>query len=114
MTYPHEGVPHPLPVDPAAVQADDAMLDALHLAGVVGSEDQLVVMFAAWRDEVESEPAVRIHDADLVFATEMRAFFLPRERKRALTCITSPVLAVTAMVGVQVFLRALGRVQRGR
>lgn len=64
------GFPHgdrdEMPVDLAAVQADDALLDMIGRAGCAPSEvdDELTRVLAAWRSEVHAEPISELVDTD--------------------------------------------------
>ena len=60
------GDPHEMPVDLAAVQADDALLDLIGRAGHTPSDtdDELTRVLAAWRREVHTEPFAELVDTN--------------------------------------------------
>ncbi len=57
-----------LPADLAAVRADDALLDELGIDPTSKGDAWLVQVLAAWRDEVDSEPAPQLVDVDTALA----------------------------------------------
>jgi len=63
-----------LPADLAAVQADDALLDALRGPNPSPKGDAwLMKALTAWRDEVDTEPLPRLVDVDTALAVVARA-----------------------------------------
>jgi hypothetical protein len=64
-----------LPADLAAVQADDALLDALRgpNPSPEGSDARLTQVLMAWRDEVDTEPVIQLVDTDTALAVVARA-----------------------------------------
>lgn len=70
-----------LPLDLAAVKADDALLDAAGNPHPTAEDpDALAQMLAAWRREIDSEPVTRIMDTDTVLSVVARARGLPRRQ----------------------------------
>jgi len=56
-----------LPADLAAVQADDALLDALY-SGTAPSDADVARVLLAWRRDVDAEPIPRRMDVDTALA----------------------------------------------
>ena len=98
-----------LPADLAAVQADDALLDAL--GGLnpspEGSDARLAQVLMAWRREVDSEPITRVMDTDTALAVVARARRPERRRSSGLVSVAAAaaVLAI-AFSGVGLGARA--------
>ncbi|MDQ2789418.1 MAG: anti-sigma-D factor RsdA, partial [Actinomycetota bacterium] len=76
------GDPHELPVDLAAVQADDALLDLISRPGYRPSDepDELMRVLAGWRQEIDSEPFRELVDTDTAMAV-IRAARRPVRRR---------------------------------
>ncbi|MDQ2880225.1 MAG: anti-sigma-D factor RsdA [Actinomycetota bacterium] len=79
------GDPHELPVDLAAVQADDALLDLISQPGYRPSDehdehDELTRVLAGWRQEIDAEPFSELVDTDTAMAV-IRAARRPVPRR---------------------------------
>jgi uncharacterized membrane protein YgcG len=69
------------PVDLAAMQADDTLLDILGSGGTLGdASDELTRVLAAWRREVDAEPVGELVDTDTALAV-IRAARQPGPRR---------------------------------
>lgn len=79
--YPN-GDPYEMPVDLAAVQADDALLDMIG-AGHASSDadDELTRVLAAWRQEVYAEPVRELVDTSTALAAIRAAARQPARRR---------------------------------
>lgn len=97
-----------MPADLVAVQADDAMLDALRL-GVIAGDDPVVGALIGWRGEVDSEPMHPLLDTDTAQAIILRVRRSPRRRSCMMGLV---ILGGVITLGVLVFLYALGRIFR--
>jgi len=71
-----------MPVDLAAVQADDALLDLIGRAGhtASGTDDALTHILAAWRREVHAEPFAELVDTNTALEV-IRAACQPPQRR---------------------------------
>ncbi|MGH3547163.1 MAG: anti-sigma-D factor RsdA [Pseudonocardiaceae bacterium] len=76
------GDPHELPVDLAAVQADDALLDLISRPGYRpnAEHDELTRVLAGWRQEIDAEPFRELVDTDTAMAV-IRAARRPVRRR---------------------------------
>lgn len=85
-----------MPVDLAAVQDDDALLDLIGRTGRVpsGAGDDLARVLAAWRREVHAEPLRELVDTDTALAVIQSACRPARRRHR----VFSPVAAAAAVL----------------
>ncbi|MDQ3989258.1 MAG: anti-sigma-D factor RsdA [Actinomycetota bacterium] len=98
-----------LPADLAAVQADDALLDALGGPNPFpeGSDARLAQVLMAWRREVDSEPITRVMDTDTALAVVARARRPERRRSSGLVSFAAAAaVLVIAFSGVGVGARA--------
>ncbi|MEO7194401.1 MAG: anti-sigma-D factor RsdA [Pseudonocardiaceae bacterium] len=88
--------PYDMPVDLAAVQADDALLDLIGRTGRApsGADDDLARVLAAWRREVHAEPFSELVDTDTALAVIHAAHRPARQRHR----VFSPVAAAAAVL----------------
>ena len=104
-----KSTPPALPADLAAVQADDALLDALHgpNPSPEGSDARLTQVLMAWRDEVDTEPVIQLVDTDTALAVVARAR-RPEPRRGGVLVPFAAAAAVLAIAlsGVGVGARA--------
>jgi hypothetical protein len=78
--YPH-GAPQDRPVDLAAMQVDDTLLDILGSGGTLGdASDELTRVLAGWRREVDAEPVGELVDTTTALAV-IRAARQPTPRR---------------------------------
>ena len=92
------------PVDLAAVQADDALLD--DLTSALADDATLAAVLVAWRRDIDSEPIGVLMDTDKAVAV-IEANREPASRYRMLGLVVA-VLAVLIVVSC-----ALGLVAKG-
>ncbi|MBV9162491.1 MAG: hypothetical protein JO281_13270 [Pseudonocardiales bacterium] len=85
-----------MPVDLAAVQADDALLDLIGQAGHTPSDtdDQLTRVLAAWRCEVHAEPFSELVDTD----TALAVIHAARQPIRRRNPVFGPIAAAAAVL----------------
>ena len=89
------GVGDKTPVDLAAVQADDALLDLLgDVAACDVSDAELARVLVAWRREVDLEPIGELLDTDTALAA-IAAARRPRRRRHP---VLGPVAAAVAVL----------------
>ena len=104
-----KSTPPALPADLAAVQADDALLDALRgpNPSPEGSDARLTQVLMAWRDEVDTEPVIQLVDTDTALAVVARAR-RPEPRRGGVLVPFAAAAAVLAIAfsGVGVGARA--------
>ena len=97
------------PADLAAVQADDALLDALcgPNPSPEGSDARLTQVLMAWRDEVDTEPVTQLVDTDTALAVVARVR-RPEPRRGGVLVPFAAAAAVLAIAfsGVGVGARA--------
>ncbi|MDQ3885616.1 MAG: anti-sigma-D factor RsdA [Actinomycetota bacterium] len=100
-----------LPADLAAVQADDALLDALSGPNPAseGPDTRLTQVLTAWRREIDTEPMVQLVDTDTAMAVVARAQ-RPESRRRSMLAPVAAAAAVLVIVcsGVGFGARAAG------
>jgi len=105
---PEDSANSALPADLAAVQADDALLDAL--GGLnpspEGSDARLAQVLMAWRREVDSEPITRVMDTDTALAVVARARRPERRRSSGLVSVAAAAVLAIAFSGVGLGARA--------
>src|SRR5918998_6033664 len=97
------------PTDLAAVQADDALLDALRGPNppAEGSDARLTQVLLAWRREVDSEPVTRLMDTDTALAVVARARRpAPRRNATLVPFAAAAAVLVIAFSGVGFGARA--------
>jgi hypothetical protein len=96
------------PGDLSAIQADDALLDALggKDPGHALVQDDLNALLVAWRHDVDSQPIAELVDTDTAVATIAAARPMPRSKHRFLIPLASAaaVLAI-AFTGVSLVAR---------
>ncbi|MDQ3113723.1 MAG: anti-sigma-D factor RsdA [Actinomycetota bacterium] len=98
-----------LPVDLAAVQADDALLNALcgPNPSPEGSDARLTQVLMAWRREVDTEPMTPLVDTDTALAVVARARRPePRRGSVLVPFAAAAAVLVIAFSGVGVGVRA--------
>ena len=106
--YPHAGYPHgdpyDKPVDLAALQADDALLDLIGSGQYVPSEsdDELTRVLAAWRREVHAEPARELVDTSTAMSVIRAAARRPAGRRHPMygSVAAAAAVLVIAFSGV--------------
>lgn len=86
------------PVDLAAVQADDALLDMLGGAGSMpgGSDADLSRVLVAWRREVDAEPVGELVDTDTAMAV-ISAARRPAPRRHPMLVLVAAAAAVLVL-----------------
>jgi Anti-sigma-D factor RsdA to sigma factor binding region len=91
------GDPHETPVDLAAVQADDALLDLIGRAGHTpgDADDELTRVLAAWRREVHAEPFGELVDTNTALAVILAA---RRPARRHIPVFSSIAAAAAVLV----------------
>jgi hypothetical protein len=102
------GNPHELPVDLAAVQADDALLDLIGRPGYRPSDaqDELTRVLAGWREEIDAEPFRELVDTD----TALAAIHAARRRVRRRNPVFGSIAAAAAVLVIA--LSAVGLVAK--
>ncbi len=106
---PEDSVNSALPADLAAVQADDALLDALRGPNPFpeGSDARLTQVLMAWRGEVDSEPVTQLMDTDTALAVVARARRpAPRRGSGLVPFAAAAAVLVIAFSGLGVGARA--------